>query len=422
MRGLASLFVFIRHYSSAWHRNIQSGFGANGSNHYIPLLPFIRLVIQGPAMLSVFFLVSGYALSWGPLKALTGRDGTNKCLRKLVSATFRRPIRLFLPGLCSTFVIMLCVSAGLYDRGELAATEELMPGFHEPQPPMLEGFEAQTGEWWRCTKDFVNVWNLDNHCYDAHLWTLNVEFRYSMALFMTICALARTHVIGRVVGLLGMVVYCQWENSWEGWSFFAGALLVQINLLSYSGEDDDVEELPLPTATVSKTKLSWLEERGGSLEGVAVFVLALYLLSMPDYASSAPGYRTLAAFSPPTWGESWRFWHGIGSLLLLWTTAHSTLLQQLFTNPFSRYFGKLSYALYLMHGPVVHMLGYWLVPWCQDHISGRGNVWQREFGFAIASVVVVAATVWAADLFWRVCDKGSVRLARWIEGWVMRRD
>jgi len=75
-----------------------------------------------------------------------------------------------------------------------------------------------------------------------------------------------------------------------------------------------------------------------------------------------------------------------------------------------------------MHGPVVHMLGYWLVPWCQDHISGRGNVWQREFGFAIASVVVVAATVWAADLFWRVCDKGSVRLARWIEGWVMRRD
>jgi peptidoglycan/LPS O-acetylase OafA/YrhL len=98
------------------------------------------------------------------------------------------------------------------------------------------------------------------------------------------------------------------------------------------------------------------------------------------------------------------------------TSSTSTYtLRSLFDNSLSVYLGKISYALYLVHGPVVHMLGFWLVPWFWSR-TGKETQFQKEMGFGAAFICVTIAVVWSADLFWRGVDKRCVVFARWLEG------
>lgn len=70
--------------------------------------------------------------------------------------------------------------------------------------------------------------------------------------------------------------------------------------------------------------------------------------------------------------------------------------------------------MYLVHGPIVHMLGFWIVPWCWS-FTGKDTLWRKELGFLIAFVIVTAVVIRAADLFWRYVDVRSVSFARWLE-------
>lgn len=70
MRGIAAFLVYIRHFAAATHPDIQYGWGTNGEHRNFIHLPFLRLLTAGPAMVALFFIISGYALSLGPLRAI----------------------------------------------------------------------------------------------------------------------------------------------------------------------------------------------------------------------------------------------------------------------------------------------------------------------------------------------------------------
>jgi hypothetical protein len=283
MRGLAAFFVYIRHFGAIHHPDIQPGFGSSESNRYITQLPYIRLLVSGPAMVALFFIISGYALSWGPLRSI--HAGTvDKSLERLSSATFRRAMRLFLPGIVSTFFIMLFISMGMYDRGQRAWESPTdVPGFKEPQPPMWrkDPFSVQFWDWVRCSWAWINIWAQSGHSYNPHLWTLSVEFRCSIALFMTLLALARTRAWYRLLGLFSMVVYCYYTNAWAEWLFFAGATLAQLKLFQDEGQ------VQLPSATKVEEDSSDdgnpQSLSGADMSRFFVFIVGLYLLSAPDY-------------------------------------------------------------------------------------------------------------------------------------------
>ena len=65
------------------------------------------------------------------------------------------------------------------------------------------------------------------------------------------------------------------------------------------------------------------------------------------------------------------------------------------------------------------MLGFCLVPWFWDTITGRETVLQREAGFATAFVLLTVLLIWCSDLFWRCVDQKCVSLAKWVEEVVM---
>jgi peptidoglycan/LPS O-acetylase OafA/YrhL len=433
MRGLASFFVYIRHFASATHANIQVGYGTNEQNMWIIQLPFLRLLVGGPAMVALFFIISGYALSWGPLKSLHQQKSAEGALLRLSSATFRRAARLFLPAVVSTFIVAVCIVLGLYDRGHLAINHESMPGFWEPEPPQWRNdpWWVQFKDWMHVTWGFLKVWSPGGHSYDVHLWTLPVEFRCSIILFISLVGFARCRANLRAALLFSMVLYCHYTDFWQGWLFFAGSFLAQLKFIQEESKNSTATASILPTeageaqqqpsASSSKPKKSWPDTLR-----ITLFIAGLFLLSAPDYghASSAPGYITLSSrLTPAGWPENWRFLHCLGGFLIVYATSSTStpILRWMFSNPVSRYLGNISYALYLVHGPIVHMLGFWLVPWFWDRVVARDaegvlGMWGKEVGFGGAFVVVTVLTVWAADLFWRGVDVRCVQVAKWVEG------
>ena len=425
MRGWASFFVYIRHFASATHPDIQVGYGRDADNKWIIQLPFFRLLVGGPAMVSLFFIISGYALSWAPLKQLHGKGGAEGALLRLSSATFRRAARLFLPGVVSTFLVACCILLGLYDRGHAAMSPLDMPGFMEPEPPQyrLDPWYVQFPSWFWETWGFLKVWTPGGTAYDVHLWTLPVEFRCSIILFITMVGFVRCRPWLRLLGLGGMVVYCHATDFWQGWLFFAGSFLAQLKFLQ---EETSAPASALPTADTEKIPAP--RKRWPDILRFVFFLTGLYLLSAPDYghASSAPGYIYLAEhLTPPHWPENWRVLHCYGGFLIVYATSSASrdTLRWLFSNRVSRYLGNVSYAMYLVHGPVVHMLGFWLVPWFWDRLGRQeGEGWEaigmgkKEIGFGGAFLINTAVVVWGADLFWRGVDVKSVALAKWVEG------
>jgi peptidoglycan/LPS O-acetylase OafA/YrhL len=160
MRGLAALFVFFCHYSYQGFR-IAESYGCADRNWAWLKLPIIRLFYQGPAAVCLFFVISGYALSYRPLKLI--RSGSTVELSEaLGSLVFRRAIRLFLPPIISTFMIICFIRLGAYEwTREFATNKKFMKNIVEPHPHRLEGTSDQFLDWIWSLYSFIHVfsWN-----------------------------------------------------------------------------------------------------------------------------------------------------------------------------------------------------------------------------------------------------------------------
>jgi peptidoglycan/LPS O-acetylase OafA/YrhL len=75
-RGLAAFFVFLRHFEFCYHRKGSISYGTvkdpkyPNENHHLLQLPVLRLLYSGEAMVAIFFVISGYALSLKALKLI----------------------------------------------------------------------------------------------------------------------------------------------------------------------------------------------------------------------------------------------------------------------------------------------------------------------------------------------------------------
>lgn len=105
LRGVAALFVVIHHYALQYTASSPQGWrmGAQGTHNWFFQLPLVRVVHSGRFMVVIFFVISGYVLSYRSLKL--AREGKHEqLLDSLGSSVFRRWIRLHFPVIASTFI------------------------------------------------------------------------------------------------------------------------------------------------------------------------------------------------------------------------------------------------------------------------------------------------------------------------------
>ncbi len=361
MRGLAAFAVFICHLTYGTF-DITHAWGAppdpemqqpNAFREFLRL-PIVRLLYSGPPMVAIFFVISGYALSHKPIRQMRSRQ-LDRFLTTMTSSIFRRGLRLFLPCFVSTFIVVCLAQLSLYQLTEDFSTQmRMVLESHCYTQPNLW---LQVTDWLQQMLIFVDVFNWSLFAgsieLDRHLWTIPVEFRCSMALFLTHMLTARMSSRLRITTLVGLIV---WGISWDRWElcpFWAGAVIAEMDIIWTS---TSMSDLP----SIAKKHQPQRPHRSFSLLYWLAFIVSLFLLSFPDIAANVtPGYATLDSLIPKSFTEKHRFWPTIGAVMTVWSSCRLELLRnKVFWWAPIQYLGKISFPLYVIHGPIIHTLGY----------------------------------------------------------------
>ncbi|RAK97890.1 uncharacterized protein BO80DRAFT_319764, partial [Aspergillus ibericus CBS 121593] len=428
LRGYAAFAVMNYHIFYAYQNIVFYGYGlpqealtsscarpdeSPATTNWIIQLPILRLPITGTWAISIFYVLSGFALSYKPLRE--SRDpsqGFTKSTAVVASSFLRRPIRLFGPPILATFITMLGLQLGAFITSQaIAKTSPWVPIIKENLASPLPTFTAQLADWthqtWRML--FVFWWgDIYNH-YDVHLWTIPAEFRSSLAIFLFLpMYITIKPWIRRPLTVL-IIIYIYALDRWDVALFYSGLLLADTTIDTHTNHDTKPPTLPNRTISI--------------LLRLTLLITSLHLLSAPDFCiSQTPGFQLLSYLIPPSDPAPFRFLPNLGGIILISLITHTSpenrVISTILNGSIPQYLGRISYSLYIVHGPLMHLLGYRLFKafWM---VTGVEEVWRYVVGFGGAYVVFVGVVVWIADLFWSGVDRGFVALARRVESLVI---
>lgn len=437
-RGWAALFVVFGHFCNVYFSSVRFGYGVKleqckshpashaidnapfDSSHFTQL-PFVRLVTHGDAMVNIFFIVSGYSLSIRPLKLIRGgAKAQAKLLQVLASSVLRRPIRLILPCFISTLMIALACNMGFYNYphshvGDIADAKGVQNAFFshfhgwidERPPPASPVFATQIRHWWHDFSSQMSFFGarLWSH-YDSHIWTIPIEYKCSLVLFMTLAGTALLTSRNRLVLLTILSVgSIQWAGDWMLACFWLGMLLCEIDMIREANGASGGEK-----------------RRSASVLWWSVAIFALYLLSYPEVCpETTPWTAWLARLTTWIAGERARVMTTIGSTLFIAAVPRVPFLLDFFSNSLSSYLGRISYAIYLMHGPLWRSLGYSITIRLEGEPGSQTVAGYRQ-AVAISFLITFSVVIYVSDLFCRQVDEPIVRLARWVENAVIQKE
>ncbi|KAI0514736.1 acyltransferase family-domain-containing protein [Xylaria bambusicola] len=443
LRGYAAFAVMNFHILYAYQSFVFYGYGlsphdaaycereGDSQNHHdrwFHQLPVIRLVYNGTWAISAFFVISGFALSYKSLKV--SRDSTSsltKAATATTSSLFRRPFRLLLPPLFASLVTALLISLGAYEHGRRISTDpSWVPIIEEEHRARQSSIGAQIYDWAGQSWKMFNIFwwgDLRNH-YDEHLWTIPTELRCSLAIFLVTPLYTRMRRLPRRLVMIVLILYVYSLDRWDVSLFYSGLLIADTALdreFSENG-DGDTSDVALGSLNRSTNRngVSWqLSGKFFTAGKLIILYFSLHLLSAPDFCIDyTPGYSVFGNLIPASDPAPFRFWPNIGGIILVYLIAHTLpsnlLIQWLLNSSIPQYLGRISYSLYIIHGPMIHTAGYALFPQLWT-ITGREETWRYVLGFATAYIVFIALIVWLADVFCRAIDEPCVRLARRIE-------
>jgi len=237
IRGIAACAVFFQHYLTLFYSGWPfAGYGADPTGAHFLQLPFVRLLYAGKFSVAIFYILSGYVLAYKPMRLI--RETNIKALADhLVSAIFRRFLRLFLPIIPPMiFVAYMAVHGYMPDRGV---------------PSEVLGISIVSKNWWQNLTQYFAVydktitpWTYDDYHppYIEALYTLKVEFRGSIMVFTLCLGLAKCKQWVRMGTLAVISLYALTHGRWDSFLFSQGIILAEYKHIKLSR----AENTPLP--------------------------------------------------------------------------------------------------------------------------------------------------------------------------------
>jgi peptidoglycan/LPS O-acetylase OafA/YrhL len=397
LRGFSAAIVVTYHWFLFFF-NMNEGYRPGAE--VFTNLPFVKFFSNGIAHVTIFFVISGYALSYKPLKLMRERS-FEKLYTTLSSSIFRRYLRLYLPSCFNMLCLSILFWLGLNEPGRKHISEAWLIGvFYPGQPSSL--YDA--------LRIFVitvsrlsNIWSWDNYRpmeLDSNMWTILIEFRASMVLFLVLIGVGRCPRLIRV-GLIGVVTsWALFHGTWEVVLFMIGSLLADFDL----AKDDN------RTASDTPAK-PWPE-----YVWTCLVLMGVYFASAPPtMAGNAYGYGWMASMAATIYpGDPHWFPWTIGGTILVFCATKPNFFQRFLISAPIQYLGHISFAMYIVHGELVRFFAYNLVPilWkIFGHDSTIGYLLSAILGYLIIWIFLIPIS----DVFWRYIDTSSISIARWVE-------
>ncbi|EMD84880.1 hypothetical protein COCC4DRAFT_155342 [Bipolaris maydis ATCC 48331] len=390
IRGIAALIVYIMHLSMVFDRTVLLGFipGVSDAYYNVPVLP---------------------------------------------TASLKRPFRLFVPPLATSFSVMLLVSMGLFPT---AKQMEALPA-HLPAQTVIHQstWLLQLGDWLGfVVGKLTNAWdwpenlfvNENESYYGAHLWTIQTEFRCSMILFAVLTVLSSLrwplarHIFAGIVN-----IYCVFWNRWDVSLFLSGMHLSLINAAQQLGSNDLLPAITRgpPPVYDSYKRSACMATLRRAVFGFYPFILllaGLWMLSYPEEkADQALGFGFASRLC-----SNVDFWQSIGAIVVVFSIGKLDRVKSMLSSTPLLYLGALSFSLYLIHYPYLEMVGWNLHLLCREYISeaayiaGMSTGAGMLIGNLIGFLLVTVGLVWLSDLTMRLVDNPSQRLIGYLVNWV----
>ncbi|KAE9978068.1 hypothetical protein EG328_001688 [Venturia inaequalis] len=371
--------------------------------------PFFSLMTAGRAMVDIFFVISGYVLASRLLKLMRARDSA-QLLDSFSSAIFRRYLRLYLSSILAAFLALLVHEMG-------------WQVYVAPRLPTLHG---QLWNWILATIRFSNpfspikgYWAMDgtSHAYLDVLWTIPVEFRGSLVLYLFCLATCKLKIWSRMILCWGMIVLCYlWSAIWAA-LFLMGVFLAELNLVRHQQPQLPETRPQQPANSIEKSETSSPSAKNRIFFSL-VMVFSLFILGQPSSREARLNsyfpWPYLDALIPEFLmtsggdGLAEHFWLSIGAMLLVFALDSYATLQIPLRWNFSQYLGEVSFGIYVMHA-LVHF-----TVWDQLAIWKVAVVGTSAWGDLPILLVYWAAVLWAAELFTRM-DCRVVMFGRWLQ-------
>jgi peptidoglycan/LPS O-acetylase OafA/YrhL len=393
LRGWAAVVVLNCHYQPYKNASFMS-------------LPIVGIVVNGGGMVDVFFVISGYVLSYRMIKLIRSQQAVS-LLDAVASSVFRRYIRLYGSAAVAAFFSMLLVEFKLANLNLRQNT-----------------LHSQLWDWLTEFARFSNVFaNVEGYWhrhvltnkYLTLIWSLPVEFRGSIIVFTFCIGACKLSNRNRMLLCWALVVSAfYWAVPYVA-LFLGGLFLADLSFTWHP------ERLAAPASSTHEGGvIQTLPPRRQLLaEKVffsAVLICALLLLGSSNNTEllrNAWPWPFLNSLTPKDYLGSdlqLHWWSSIGALLLVWALDFYPTLQTPLNWDFSRYLGDISFGIYLMHFPVLWVFSENIMNPLRLALLGNGS-WTHAPGLLLNFGVVL----WAADLFTRV-DNRVVELGKWTQG------
>lgn len=423
LRGWAALCVTFCHFMTPFTELCFFSWDSERRTSWM-YLPIIRLPFSGHPMVSIFFVVGGFVLSLKPLQLMNAKDESTQyqITRSLSSSVFRRWFRLHLPLIPISFIFMTITWFGL-TKPMLANfhTSPQFPVYCEASLPQYPDLLAHLKHWSLDVYTLTDFWLTKNFypAHDHHLWTIPIEFRSSIILFVSLLGLANLGNNLRFVALGFLGIYCFSHDRWGEALFLFGACSAQLEIIRHGRSESSLAcKDVMPAISLQTPLFQSIYKWGSHCNSALVFFLSLWLLSSPHHEyATAPGFVFISNFIPSCLTDQPRFWPSVGAIILVnhlnLCSTHSPF-RKLFTNDVAQYLGSVSFSLYLVHGPILHTFGFFVPIWIWTVLDRSSSV-GYPLGLFIAAIVNIAIFLACADVFAREIEDRSIKLILWLE-------
>ncbi|MDM8545218.1 acyltransferase [Candidatus Venteria ishoeyi] len=365
LRGIAALIVVIVHFLAAFYPytvfGLQGSYQQHLSLEKLFFFPPFGLFISGHFAVCLFFILSGYVLSYGYL-------GKPNQTHKILVSIVKRPIRL--GGLVWSSIIIgfFLWHFSLFQNApvsELSNSKPWFSNFWSGDPDFLKFIVSLTSASFS-----------EGNTYNPPLWTIKIELYGSMMVYLFLLLFGGFKY--RILLTIALVLLFK-DSLFQG--FWIGVAIADI-----------YKNYNFTVYTLFKKFIH-----------LVLYVLFVYFSSYPNYVNETFLASTPYYFLPNDAGFGGGY-PMFSALLIFILAVTNKRLKEYLNNPMLKFFGKISYAIYVTHLLIIGSLSSWL-------FLQLNNDFGYHLSFLITFVISLLIIVVTSHMATSYIDNPSIKLA-----------